>query len=123
LFGGGGNPDGGLIQATDLKLYGVTAGGPGKEDGIVYYITSCGTFTTLHGGGGQYSGELVQGTDGNFYRTVLEGGAFNHGTVFKITPSGTLMKEIFMNRLQSTNQIVNNATEVKLFRPVPSSTT
>jgi len=40
----------------------VTAGGPGKEDGIVYNITSDARFTTLHGGGVEYSGELVQGT-------------------------------------------------------------
>jgi len=90
LFGAGGNPDGGLIQATDGKLYGVTAGGPGKEAGMIYNITPGDTFTTLHGGGGEYQGELVQGTDGNFYGTVLQGGTFNHGTVFKITPSGTI---------------------------------
>ena len=76
----------------------------------------------MHGGGGEYSGELVQGTDGNFYGTFLKGGAFNHGTAFKITPRSTLMKEISMIRLHSTNQIVNNATEMNLFRSVPSST-
>ena len=73
LFGAGGNPDGGLIQGTDGKLYGVTAGGPAKYDGMVYAITTSGTFTALHGGGGEYQGELVQGTDGNFYGTVLQG--------------------------------------------------
>jgi uncharacterized repeat protein (TIGR03803 family) len=90
LFGGGGNPDGGLVRGTDGDLYGVTAGGPGKEDGMIYKITPSGTFTTLHSGRGEYGGALVQGTDGNFYGIVLEGGTFNHGTVFKITPSGTL---------------------------------
>jgi uncharacterized repeat protein (TIGR03803 family) len=90
LFGAGGNPDAGLVQGTDGNLYGVTAGGPGKEDGMIYKITPSGTFTTLHGGGGEYAGALVQGTDGNFYGTVLQGGTFNHGTVFKFTPGGML---------------------------------
>src|SRR5271169_6911710 len=90
LFGAGGNPDGGLIQGTDGNLYGVTAGGPAKGNGMIYKITPSGTVTTLHSGGGEYIGALVQGTDGNFYGTVLQGGTFNHGTVFKITPSGTL---------------------------------
>jgi len=90
LFGGGGNPDGGPVQGTDGNLYGVTAGGPAKGNGMIFKITPSGTFTTLHGGGGEYVGTLVQGTDGNFYGIVLQGGTFNHGTVFKITPSGTL---------------------------------
>jgi uncharacterized repeat protein (TIGR03803 family) len=59
LFAAGGNPDGGLTQATDGKLYGVTAGGPAKEDGMVYNITTSGTFTTLHGGG-QYQGKAAK---------------------------------------------------------------
>jgi uncharacterized repeat protein (TIGR03803 family) len=92
LFGGGGNPDGGLVQGTDGNLYGVTAGGPGKGDGMIFKISPSGTFTTLHSGGGEYGGALIQGTDGNFYGTVLQdqGGTFTAGTVFKITPSGTL---------------------------------
>jgi len=39
LFGAGGNPDAGLVQGTDGNLYGVTAGGPAKEDGTIYKIT------------------------------------------------------------------------------------
>jgi uncharacterized repeat protein (TIGR03803 family) len=90
LFGAGGNPDGGLVQGADGNLYGVTAGGPGKGDGMIFKINPTGTFTTLHSGGGEYIGALVRGTDGDFYGTVLEGGTFNHGTVFKISPSGAL---------------------------------
>ena len=91
-FGAGGNPDAGLVQGTDGNLYGVTAGGPAKGDGMIFKITSSGTFTTLHRGGGEYGGALVRGSDGNFYGTVLQrqGGQFTQGTVFKITPSGTL---------------------------------
>jgi uncharacterized repeat protein (TIGR03803 family) len=90
LFGAGGNPDAGLVQGADGNLYGVTAGGPGKKDGMIYKITPGGTFTTLHSGGGEYGGALVQGTDRNFYGTSLSGGTLGQGTVFKITPSGTL---------------------------------
>jgi len=42
LFGAGGNPDGGLVQGTDGDLYGVTAGGPAKKDGMIFKITPSG---------------------------------------------------------------------------------
>jgi uncharacterized repeat protein (TIGR03803 family) len=109
LFGGGGNPDAGLVQGTDGNLYGVTAGGPGKGDGMIFKITPSGTFTTLHSGGGEYGGALIQGTDGNFYGTVLQdqGGTFSSGTVFKITPSGTLTTLYNFGQLPTSGRLPN----------------
>jgi uncharacterized repeat protein (TIGR03803 family) len=88
-FGGGGNPDAGLVQGTDGNLYGTTHGYSGKENGRIFKITPSGTLTTLHVGG-EFAAALIQGTDGNFYGTNLAGGTLGYGTVFKITPSGTL---------------------------------
>jgi uncharacterized repeat protein (TIGR03803 family) len=88
-FGGGGNPDAGLVQGTDGNLYGTTHGYSGKENGRIFKITTSGTLTTLNVGG-EFAAALIQGTDGNFYGTNLAGGTLGYGTVFKITPSGTL---------------------------------
>jgi uncharacterized repeat protein (TIGR03803 family) len=77
LFGAGGNPDGGLVQGTDGKLYGTTGGGgtgPGSSGcGTVFKITTTGTLTTLHSfdltDGASPNGGLIQATDGDFYST------------------------------------------------------
>ena len=98
----GGNPTGGLVQATDGNLYGTTSGGNPADYGTVFKITPSGALTTLyiftHGAdGGDPEAGLVQGTDGNFYGTTYGGGVGGNcyggigcGTVFKITPAGTL---------------------------------
>jgi uncharacterized repeat protein (TIGR03803 family) len=112
----GGQPRGGLIQATDGNFYGTTnAGGANTNSlctayefnacGTVFKITPSGTLTTLYSFCSQANctdgflpvGPLVQGADGDFYGATLAGGANGDcvagscgGTVFKITPSGTL---------------------------------
>jgi uncharacterized repeat protein (TIGR03803 family) len=90
----GNQPEAGLVQATNGKLYGTTGFGGVNGDGTVFEITPSGTLTTLHSfdktdGDGPAAG-LVQGTHGNLYGTTYQGGANDAGTVFKITPSGTL---------------------------------
>ncbi|HEV2424969.1 MAG TPA: choice-of-anchor tandem repeat GloVer-containing protein [Terriglobia bacterium] len=89
LFGSGGVPEGTLIEGTDGNLYGTTYGYAGKQNGMIFKVTTSGTFTTLHSGGAFAAG-LTLGTDGNFYGTSFGGGTYGHGWVFKITPSGTL---------------------------------
>jgi uncharacterized repeat protein (TIGR03803 family) len=107
----GGEPRGGLIQATDGNFYGATEGGGANTNilrtayefsacGTVFKITSSGALTTLHNfdhtDGANPEGGLVQGTDGSFYGTTNHGGANAHcedgtwGTLFSITPGGTL---------------------------------
>ncbi len=91
----GGNPIGGLVQATDGNLYGETYGGGANFFyGTIFKITPAGTLTTLHSfdaiDGEASEGGLVQGSDGNFYGTTSRGGSNNGGTAFKITPAGTL---------------------------------
>ena len=112
----GGQPHGGLIQATDGNFYGTTGGGGVNTNsactaygfsacGTVFKITPSGTLKSLYNFCSQSNcadgyipiGPLVQGTDGNLYGTTLGGGANDNcvvgtcgGTVFTITSSGTL---------------------------------
>jgi len=99
----GGEPQAGLIEATDGNFYGTTPyGGPNggntNRGGTVFKITPQGKLTTLYGfcaqpkcaDGASSEGPLVQGTDGNFYGTTYAGGINGYGTIFEITPSGTL---------------------------------
>lgn len=91
----GGDPQGGLIQASDGNFYGTTYVGGTSAAGTVFRITPTGTETVLYsfaGGttdGSTPQGSLIQASDGNFYGTTVSGGANNVGTVFKITPDGT----------------------------------
>lgn len=92
-------PTGGLVQAFDGDLYGVTsAAGTGCDlfggCGTVFKITTSGVFTSLHNftntDGTEPLAPLIQATDGNLYGTTYIGGAYGSGTVFKMTPGGVL---------------------------------
>ncbi len=95
----GGNPDAGLVLATNGDLYGTTYEGEASDAGAIFKITPGGKVTMLYSFCSQinctdgyfpYAG-LVQATNGYFYGTTYEGGANNQGTVFRIiTPSDTL---------------------------------
>jgi uncharacterized repeat protein (TIGR03803 family) len=83
-------PEAGLIQGTDGKFYGTTAGA-GTNYGTVFSLTEVGALTTLHtfagypsDGSNPYAG-LLQGTNGKFYGTTSEGGAYAGGTVFSLS--------------------------------------
>lgn len=102
------NPEGHLVQGPDGSLYGTardTASLHGNSGfglngpGIVFKITTNGTFTNLlhfRGTNGAYprSG-MVLGSDGNLYGTTAGGGTGNdarlhYGTIFKMTLDGAL---------------------------------
>jgi uncharacterized repeat protein (TIGR03803 family) len=90
----GSTPSGGLIQATDGNLYGMT-------DSTVFKISLEGTETVVYTfkdvmadgsyplDGGYPLGNLIQASDGNFYGATLRGGATDNGVVFKLSPGGT----------------------------------
>ena len=97
----GGNPQAGLIQATNESFYGTTFAGGAHDLGTVFKITLSGNLTTLHsfcsvgypdcadGDLPRYAA-LVQATNGDLYGTAPSGGAqISYGTIFKITPGGT----------------------------------
>ena len=97
-------PFGGLVQAPNGDLYGVTlAGGTLNANcapfratgcGTVFKITLGGTLTILHkfssNDGQGPSGQLLIASDGNFYGTTGGGARYGGGTAFKMTPSGDL---------------------------------
>jgi len=99
----GGGPlafGGGLIQATDGNLYGVTRNG-GKGFGTIYQLSLSGTLKTIYKFCKQGAGAnpcldgaqplgLVEGLDGNFYGVASGGGANGGGVFFKVTRYGGL---------------------------------
>jgi uncharacterized repeat protein (TIGR03803 family) len=96
----GSQPYGGLIEASDGRLYGTTFGGGASDLGTVFRITLDGELTTLysfcprgntcHHGTSPEAG-LIEGANGNFYGTTSQGGAdSNSGTVFEISSGGIL---------------------------------
>jgi uncharacterized repeat protein (TIGR03803 family) len=96
----GGNPEAGLVQASDGNFYGTTASGGASNYGTVIRISPSGAETNLYSFSGPpndgaypFAG-LVQASDGFLYGTTYKGGTssicspFGCGTVFRISPSG-----------------------------------
>jgi len=87
---------GNLIQGSDGRFYGMARDGGTNNAGIVFTITSSGSFTVVYsftGGnndGGAPYGSLVEGSDGNFYGMAQGGTIPVYGTAFQITPSGSV---------------------------------
>src|SRR4051812_43105736 len=68
----GGFPYGGLMQASDGKLYG---------EGLFSFDPSNSTYTHLAYGGDD-NGSLIQASDGKLYGMTSNGGNTNTGTIF-----------------------------------------
>ena len=100
-------PNGGLVQATNGRLYGTTAEGGITGTiacffsgcGTVFKITSSGALTTVYSFTGEDDGEqpesgLIQATDGNLYGTTDQvlflSPDYFWPTIFKVTPAGSL---------------------------------
>ncbi len=84
----GSNPHGGLIQAKDGNLYGMTTAGGANNAGTIFKISLSGTFKLIKSfvfatDGGAPNGNLLQANDNNFY-----GITSNSGRVFKLTTAG-----------------------------------
>jgi len=94
----GGGALGGLIQASDGNLYGMTLFGGTKNNGVIYEVVLSPKvkikqvlqFKGVKGTNGNTesipAAGLVQGSDGNFYGATQAGGRSNDGTVFKLNP-------------------------------------
>jgi uncharacterized repeat protein (TIGR03803 family) len=94
--GDGASPAGGLVQATNGLLYGMTYGGGGHGLGTVFSMHLDGSgyqvlkrFAGGNGDGAQPWGALVQGANGMLYGTSALGGGNNLGTVFTLNLDGT----------------------------------
>jgi uncharacterized repeat protein (TIGR03803 family) len=97
-----------LIQAADLKLYGMTSGGGLGGDGVlfVYDIGTSGYQVKLNFNSGQEGirplGGLVQGSNGRIYGTTYDGS----GTLFEYNIStGEFSKKIDLSFEKGTNPI------------------
>ncbi len=90
----GSRPVGGLLQASNGKLYGTTSEGGSNNLGTVFELTITGGFKTLATFNGPNGAnpqcDLLQAKDGNLYGVTYAGGASNLGTVFKLTLDGRL---------------------------------
>src|SRR5205807_1287874 len=83
----------GVTLGTDGNLYGTASNGGVAGLGVLFKVTTGGTYTVLYeftGGadGGFPSAPPIEGWDGNFYGTAGPGSG-NSGTVYKLTSSGT----------------------------------
>jgi len=85
----GANAYGGVIQASDGRLYGTTLVG-----GTIFGLNPDGTgFAVLHrstfsSGSSPYAG-LIEGSDGRLYGTASAGGVNSGGTIFALNRDGT----------------------------------
>jgi uncharacterized repeat protein (TIGR03803 family) len=87
----GGHPGAALIQARDGMLYGTTRYGGTGGTGVVFRITTDGTYTTLRSFPSQAdlpehwnSGPLLQpGDRDDLYGTMPKGGAYGRGFIFR----------------------------------------
>ena len=78
----------GLLLAADGTFYGVRDGGSG---GVLYQITTDGTFTILHQfgqglDGSSPVGNLIQASNGGIYGVTRDGGAGRRGVIFRLWP-------------------------------------
>src|SRR5262245_56223646 len=88
------NPSARVIESSDGRVYGTTAGGGAYGFGAVFRVGKDGSeYRTLHDFkdlDGQYPlAGLLEGTDGSFYGTTGNGGVFQSGVVFKMSADGT----------------------------------
>ena len=97
--GTGADPVGGLIIGSDGALYGSTEFGGTNGDGLLFRLTTSGTYSILHtfaaptsatnstNTDGDYpAANLVKYTDGSLYGATSLGGSHGTGTLFKLVP-------------------------------------
>ncbi len=120
----GKNPYGGLTQASDGKLYGMTSEGGNNDNGVIFSfdpVTS--VYTTLiyfDGTNGSWpKGSLVQASDGKLYGMTYYGGNNDYGVVFSYDPAtGELTKlidfEYYINGYNPSGSLIQ-AADGKLY--------
>lgn len=119
-------PYGGVIQATDGNLYGMTAGsGNNAPNGVIYKVTPSGIFTTLYTfpGSANPLGSLYQAADGCLYGTTPVGtygvpaGVDSRGSIFKISTSGVMTPLYFfgVNGAANPNAALIQANDGNLY--------
>jgi len=81
-----------MVQASDGKFYGTTAGGGSTGDGTVFRLTPTGALTTLYVfctnvtcPDGEGVNSIMQATNGILYGTTAGGGITGDGTIFMLS--------------------------------------
>ncbi len=92
-------PLSGVTLAMDGNLYGVTYNGGTSSSGVLYKITTGGTYTVVHEFSAEADGGFpvaapIQGSDGNLYGTTSFGNV-DDGTVYKYNPSAETFATLF----------------------------
>lgn len=88
----GGNPKGGLIQASNGLLYGLTSSGGLNNDGVLFeYNILTGVYTKHHDFSSTVTGSepfssLYEASDGMLYGTTNSGGSSGAGVIFEFDP-------------------------------------
>jgi uncharacterized repeat protein (TIGR03803 family) len=84
----GANPNAGVIQGTDGRLYGTTTNGGAFGYGPVFVMNVTGGLTPLHdfalSDGANPISELFQANDGAFYGAAPAGGPKDGGVIFRV---------------------------------------
>jgi len=88
----GAYPFGSLMQASDGKLYGMTAAGGSSHSGVIFsFDPSSYTYTKLkdfdYADGYSPFGSLMQASDGKLYGMTPYGGSNSYGVIFSFDPS------------------------------------
>jgi uncharacterized repeat protein (TIGR03803 family) len=83
----GANPYAGVTLDSSGNLYGVTVYGGAIQVGVLYEVSSGGTFSLLHtfdfsNDGGNPIGPVLIGSDGNLYGVGTNGGSASSGTIW-----------------------------------------
>jgi uncharacterized repeat protein (TIGR03803 family) len=88
----GGTPKMPPIQAGNGNFYGTTSVGGKQGHGVVYEMTSAGTYNVRYDfcsqpacADGWKANQLVADASGNLYGTTAVGGDYDYGTVFELT--------------------------------------
>lgn len=85
--GDGGNPEAGIMQASDGNFYGTNYEYGSNQDGTLYKLTPSGQETILHAfssaEGTNPVGTPIEASDGNIYGTTLYGGPGGGGGIYQ----------------------------------------
>jgi uncharacterized repeat protein (TIGR03803 family) len=108
----GHSPYGGLIQALDGNLYGMTTFGGDSNKGTIFrFNPTTNAFTTLFNfhdtDGITPYGSLLQAKDSNFYGMAYGGGKHGFGTIFKYTLAGAFIPMFSFDSLDGANPYGN----------------
>ena len=95
----GSYPNGTLMQASDLNLYGFTEFGGANDSGVIFKMHTDGTnfakivdFDGTNKGANPVWGPLLEGAPGIFYGVASSGGISLAGTIFSVKSDGTFTK-------------------------------